>query len=133
MNASMPTCPTDVPDLGYAELADEYHRHIRALVDAHHGTGDPVSAGVLAGHAVAALATQHALAHRVLLTRWTTARDALTYGAGLDDTAAAMGLDPDEVAFGLTRWADGELREHRLTPVQHDAVLALVEGAEVTR
>lgn len=128
-----PTCPTDVPDLGYADLADEYHRHIRALVEAHHGTGDPVSAAVLARHAVAALAVQHALAHRVLLTRWTTAQDALNYGATLDDTATAMGLDPDELTFGLSRWADGELRERRLTSAQHDAVLALIDGAEVTR
>ena len=48
-------------------------------------------------------------------------------------TPALADLDPDELVFGLSRWADGELRERRLTPAQHDEVLALIDGAEVTR
>lgn len=128
-----PTTPAEVPDLSFSGLAEQYHRHIGALVDAHHGVGDPLPAAELAGHAVAALATQHALAERVLLSRWVTCRDALAYGSSLDDTAAAMGLDADEVAMGLARWADGQLREHLMTQAQHDEVLALVDGAEVSR
>lgn len=133
MSAALPTTPHDVPDAPYREIVEAYLRHVEFLVHAHHGIGEPVPAGDLAAHAIAALASQHAVAERVLHTRWTTARDALTYGATVDDVAAAMGLDPDEVTFGLSRWADGELRERRLTPAQHDAVLALIDGAEVTR
>ncbi len=131
--ATMPTTPADVPEMSYGDIADAHHQHLLALVLAHHGTGDPAPAEVLARHAVAALATQHALAERVLYTRWVTARDALTYGASVDDTAAGMGLDVDEVLLGLTCWADGQLREHLMTQAQHDEVLALVDNAEVTR
>ncbi len=133
MSAGFPTTPADVPDWSYREIAEAHLRHIAALVDAHHGTGRQQSPAELAGHAVAALATQHALAERVLQTRWCSARDALTNGASLDDTAAAMGLDVDELVFGLTRWADGQLRRHLMTRAQHDEVLGLVEGLAVTR
>lgn len=128
-----PSRPADVPDWPYREIAEAHLRHVAALVDAHHGTGDPRPAAELAGHAVAALATQHALAERVLATRWVTARDALVYGATIEQVGAGMGLDVDELTFGLTRWADAQQREHLMTRAQLDEVLALVEAAEVTR
>lgn len=80
-------------------------------------------------HAVAALATQHALAERVLYSRWCNVRDALTFGATPEQVAAAMGLDVDEVALGLRSWADGQHRQQLITADEHDAVLALVAGA----
>lgn len=130
MSAAFPTTPCEVPDGSYAEIVEAHLQHVQFLVHAHHGIGEPVPASDLAVHAVAALATQHALAERVLQTRWTTARDALTYGASLDDTATAMGLDVDEITFGLQAWAAGQFRERLMTRAQYDETLALVDTAE---
>lgn len=126
MSATFPTTPAAVPDVSHGELVDEYHLHIWGLVTAHHGTGAAAPAEVLAQHAVAALAVQHALAERILRTRWVNVRDALTYGATLDDVAAAMGFDPDDVPVGLARWAGGQLCEHLMTRAEYDTVLELV-------
>lgn len=130
MSTSFPTTPSDVPDSTYREIVEAHLSHVTFLVNAHHGIGEPVPAAGLAVHAVSALATQHALAERVLQTRWASARDALTYGASADDTAAAMGLDVDELTFGLRSWAAGQFREHLLTRAQYDAVADLVDAAE---
>lgn len=130
MSAGFPTTPCEVPDGSYAEIVEAHLQHVQFLVHAHHGIGEPVSASELAVHSVAALATQHALAERVLQTRWATARDALTYWASLDDTAAAMGFDVDEVVFGLRAWAAGQFRERLMTRAQYDEVAALVDTAE---
>ncbi len=131
--AAFPTTPGDVPDAGFHALIDAYMGHLTRLVHAHHGVGEPVPAETLVRHSIAALACQHAVAERVLNTRWCTARDALTYGASIDDTAAAMGFDVDELVFGLARWADGQVREHRMTRAQHETVLTLVEDPKVAR
>lgn len=133
MSAAFPTTPRDVPDSTFRDLIDAHLGHLAPLVDARHGIGEPRPAVELARHAVAALAAAAALAERVLHSRWCTARDALVYGATVDDVAAGMGLDVDEIVMGLRAWADGQLREGLMTRAQHDEVLALVEGPEVSR
>lgn len=127
MSPTFPTTPTDVPDGPFGDLIDAHLNHLALLVAAHHEIGEPLPAAELARHAVAALAVQHAVAERLLHTRWCNACDALTYGASLDDTAAAMGLDADEVAFGLSRWVEGQHHQDLMTRAQLDEVLALIE------
>lgn len=114
-------------------LLDAFHDHIGRLVDARSGIGRQLSVGRLRAHALDALAVGEALAQQMLNMRWTNVLDALSYGATVDDTAAAMGLDVDEVQTGLRSWADGQFREGLATRAQYDAVLALVDGGEVTR
>jgi hypothetical protein len=82
-------------------------------------------------HALTALAYQHALAERALHSRWVNARDGLRHGATVAQVADAMGLDADEVCFGLSRWADGQRRHGSMSEHEHAAVLALVsEGLQ---
>jgi hypothetical protein len=81
-------------------VLDALHLHQGRLVDARHGIGDPIPAEQLARHAVALLAIEHALADRVLASRWVTVAEALMYGATIDRVAAGMGLDVDEVRVG---------------------------------
>lgn len=132
-SAGFPTTPVDVPDATFRDMVDAHMAHTSRLVDARHNIGEPLPAAELARHALAALAGQHAVAERILYTRWCNARDVLTYGATVEDAAAAMGLDVDEVVFGLTRWAEGQHHENLISRAQLDEVLALVEGPEVTR
>lgn len=129
MSASLPTTPHDVPNAPYREIADALVEHIRFIFEAQH-SGSAVPAADIAAHAVAALATQHALADRILQSRWVTVRDALTHGATVDDVAAAMGLDVDEVVVGLGSWAAGQFRENLMTRPQFDATVALVDTVE---
>ena len=129
MSASLPTTPHDVPNAPYREISDALVEHIRFTYDAQH-SGDAVPAADIAAHAVAALALQHALAGRILQSRWVTVRDALAYGATVDDVAAAMALDVDEVVVGLHNWAAARFRENRMTRPQFDATVALVDTAE---
>jgi hypothetical protein len=82
----------------------------------------------LARHAVALLAVQHALAERVLASRWLAVADALGCGARVVEVAAAMALTSGEVEVGLCSWADGQRRFGHLTDAEHDAVLALLDG-----
>lgn len=132
-SAEFPATPADVPDATFRTLVDALMAHTARLVDARHGIGEPLPAAELARHALAALAEQHAVAERILYTRWCNARDALTFGATIPAVAAGMGLDVDELVFGLSRWAEGQLREGLMTRAEHDGVLGLVEGPEVTR
>jgi hypothetical protein len=95
-SADFPTRPADLPyQLSYPCLAERVLAHEAHLVDARHDLGDPLSADELAAHALAALACQHALAERILWSRWCNTRAALTFGATVDQTAAAIGLDVD--------------------------------------
>lgn len=135
-----PTSPAELPHtLGLTDLVAIYHRHVDPLVDAHHGLGPGLRPGELAGHAIAALAVQHALAERALYTRWVNVRDALRDGATVEQVATAMGLDVDEVTVGLRSWADGQLQLRRdlgpgwpgrhtvgLSEDEHEQVLALL-------
>ena len=100
--------------------------HQGPLVDARHGIDDPVPAEQLARHAVALLAVEHALADRVLASRWVNAADALTYGATVEQVATAMNVTAIEVAAGLRSWADVQRQFGHTTDVEHDAVLALL-------
>ncbi len=128
-----PARPSDVPpDASLGELVEAVLDHWSTLVDSRHGLGDLVPAGQLAGHALAALATAHALAERVLAPRWVCVIDSLTYGATLRQVADAMGLDVDEVVAGLTSWADGQRREGSLSGDGHTAVLGLLASEEGT-
>ena len=56
-----------------------------------------------------------------------TVADALTYGAPLAHVAAALSLDPDEVAAGLRSWADGQHEHAGMTAAARDEVYALLE------
>lgn len=129
-----PTQPIRPADIGHdvvlAELARQYHVHVAPLVDARHGIGEPVPPGQLAGHAIAALAAQHALAERALHSRWCNAVEALTYGATLDQVAASMDLTVDEVSVGLRSWADGQRHHGGLSDAERDEVYVLAAGGE---
>lgn len=131
MSAEFPTSAADVPhDAPLATVLQAFAAHTLRVVDAMLGIGEPLPVETLARHAVAALVLQHTVAERVLYSRWTTVRDALTYGASIGDVAAAMGLDVDEVVAGLRSWAAGQLRHGLVTEAEHDAVVALVEDVQ---
>jgi hypothetical protein len=124
---AMPARPGDIPHTASLhQVLDALHAHQGRLVDARHNIGDPIPAGMLARHAVALLAVEHALADRVLAARWVTAGEALTYGATIKQVATAMDLTAVEVAAGLRSWADGQRRFGHFTHAEHDAVLALL-------
>jgi hypothetical protein len=122
--------PTRPADLSHATplraLLEALGVHQGSLVDARHGIGDPLPADQLARHAVALLAVEHALADRVLASRWVTVGEALTYGGAIDEVTAAIDLTAVEVATGLRSWADGQRRFGHFTDAEHDAVLALL-------
>lgn len=87
-----PTRPTDVPhDVTLTDLATAYGVHSGRLVDAQHGIGEALPGDQLAAHAVAALATSHALADRALWSRWCNVADALRHGATIEAVAEACG------------------------------------------
>ena len=94
-------------------------------VPARHSIGDAIPAEQLARHAVALLAVEHALADRVLVSRWVTVAEALTYGATIDQVAAGMGLDVDEVRVGLAGWADGQHQFGHITTPSTTTLRAL--------
>jgi hypothetical protein len=99
---------------------------IRARSSTPAKIGDRLPAEQLARHAVALLAVEHALADRVLASRWVDVADALTYGATVEPVATAMDLTAMEVTAGLQSWADVQRRFGHITDVAHDAVLALL-------
>ncbi|MCW2899243.1 MAG: hypothetical protein JWO67_1508 [Streptosporangiaceae bacterium] len=125
-----PTTPGDLAGASPRELLDAWHRHVSRLVEARHNLADPpLPVGRLVGHALDALAVGQALTDAISNTRWTTASEALARGAGVERVAAAMGLDVDEVLFGLRSWADGQLQHGGLTPAGYDELCALVADA----
>jgi hypothetical protein len=124
------TRPADLAGASLRELLDGYETHRGPLVTAHLGIGTPKSPWRLRDAALGMLVCGQALAGHILAMRWVTVAEALSYGAPLEDVAAAMGLQPDEVAAGLRSWAGGQLREQRMTPAAHDDVVALVEGVQ---
>jgi hypothetical protein len=126
---TMPTRPGHIPHTASLRpVLDALHLHQGRLVDARHRIGDPVPAGQLARHAVALLAVEHALADRVLASRWVTAAEALTHGATIEQVAAAMDLTAVELTAGLRSLADGQRRFGHITDAEHDAVLAMLGG-----
>jgi hypothetical protein len=124
------TRPADLATASLRELLDSYEAHRTPLVNARLGIGTARSAGRLRAAALDTLVCGQALVDHILAVRWVTVAEALTYGAPLAHVAAAMGLEPNEVAAGLRSWADGQLREQRMTPPQHAEVVALIEGVQ---
>lgn len=121
-----PRRPDEVPHVGLVELVEQYGAHVYALLVGRPRIGDEVAAAQLFDHALAALALAEAVADRLRAARWSTVRDALAADAGRGaEVAAAVGLELDEVAVGLRRWADGQ-REHGLMTARDRNVVRLL-------
>jgi hypothetical protein len=128
---TMPTRPGDIPHTAsLRQVLDALRLHQGRLVDARHGIGDPIPAEQLSRHAVALLAIEHALADRVLASRWVNVGDAVTYGATIDEVVTAMDLTVVEVAAGLRSWADGQRQFGHITDAEHDQVIALLDDGD---
>jgi hypothetical protein len=112
-----PVRPTDLTGVSLRELLDAWHLHTAPLVYARHGLD--------------ALAAGQALTDQLMAMRWVTAAETLANSATLEHTAAAMGLDVDEVAVGLRMWADGQHQHAGMSAAARDEVYALL--GEVTR
>jgi hypothetical protein len=125
----LPGRPADVdPDTSLATLLDGYHRHLLQLATAR--TAPPPAPSMeIAERALAALAIGHTVVRDLFEERWAIVRDALVHGASYTQVGAATGgLEPDELAAGLTAWADRRLAAGLMTDAEHDAVLALVDA-----
>jgi hypothetical protein len=125
---SMPQRPRDVFRVALVVLAGLYHEHLGPTINALHGIGKQLPREQVARHAVAALAIGQAIEQYVRGDRWSTVRDALTYGATVAEVAGALDLELDEVAAGVTSWADGQARSCGMTADEHARVIALVLG-----
>lgn len=127
---SEPTRPGEIPhSVPLTDLASHAARHAGALFDHRHGIA-PLTDEGRAGHALAELAYQHALAERALAGRWVVACEALDAGATAERVAAAMGLDGGHLQSGIVTWAEHQYREGLMDEARHAEVLAL---AGVTR
>ena len=112
MNA--PTSPDDIPSDTYLGLLGHHcAQHHLALI---HGPL-PLTDVEVTKHALAALAYGTVVTERVESGRWPTVVVALTVGAGLERTAAAMGLDASGLRVGLALWVS---EQHRLGLVDAD-------------
>ena len=126
----LPERPSDL-DLGAspATLLEAYQQHLLVLASARAqertaGTGE---------RAVAALAIAHAVIEDLFEERWSIVRDALVHGVTYAQVGAATGgLEPDELAAGLTAWADRRLAAGLMSGAEHSAVLALI-GVPLSR
>jgi hypothetical protein len=130
VNAGLPRRPSDVPnDVPLAKLIEQYQEHVRAVFLARPGMADPATAEAMFENAIAALAVAHAVVDRLLAARWSTVRDALAADAGRGrEVTAACGLDPDEVAAGLSNWADQQNREGLMSDAEYHVVVLLARG-----
>jgi hypothetical protein len=135
VSAGLPRRPSDVPhDVPLAELIRQYDDHVRDVVVARPRIGDPAKAEAMFEHAVAALAVAHAVVDRLFASRWSTVRDALAADASRgQEVAAACWLDPDEVAVGLSNWADRQNREGLMPDVEYRVVVLLARGVRWDR
>jgi hypothetical protein len=122
-----PVRPTDLTGVSLRELLDAWHLHTAPLVNARHGIGDPEPIGRLRAEALDVLACGQALADQILAMRWVTVAEALAFGAPLGHVAAAMGLEPDEVAAGLRSWADGQHQHTGLSSAAREEIYGLLE------
>lgn len=122
-----PTSPADLDaDTSPLVLLDAYLRHVFALAAARSAAADSTGVGE---RAVAALALSHALVADLFEERWPIVCDALAAGvtpAAL--SAATGGLQPDELAAGLTAWADWRHAAGLSTDAEHSAVLGLIRA-----
>lgn len=108
-------------------LIDTYQRHVLALAAAR---VDPRREPVrqVGERALAALTIAHGVIADLADERWSIVRDALAAGMPRDRVCTATGgLEPDELAAGLTAWADRRARAGLLSPAEHAAVLRLVD------
>ena len=127
---AFPTRPTDVPEEATVwELLDAYHWHLALAVGGRSARSAPD--GLHARHAVAALAIGQVVVDTFVTDRWPLVRDALARGVETLAVGGALGgLEVDEVAAGLTSWADRAHRAGALSLNDYDAVIALIdEGA----
>lgn len=128
MNGTAARRPADFPhDTTLHALLDAFFAFLAPITNANYGIGEPQTADQVADAALGALAAQHALLDRLAAMRWCTVRDALVYGATIDQVAEAMALERDEVAAGLRSWADGQHEHGLMTGAQRDEVLQLVD------
>ena len=127
---SSPTRPGDIPhNVPLWELCVTYDHHALRIVEHRHGIGRPLTTERRLGHALAALAYQHALAERALHSRWSIATDALAAGATLRQVGAAMGgIDADRVHYTLRWWVDVQHQEGLMDDARRDEVLRLADG-----
>ena len=128
---SLPTRPGDISDnVPLRVLAVANTHHTLRIVDHRHGIGDPLTTEQLRGHALAALAYQHALSERALHSRWSIATDALAAGASLNTVAAAMGWlnTADRLSDALRWWASDQHRLGLMDDARRDEVLRLAAG-----
>jgi hypothetical protein len=123
------TDPADLDAATERELVDAWSAHARQVARARHGIGEPTPPALLAGHALGALATEQELTDRLVCMRWVTTRDALAYGAPLSRVAAALRLEPAEVASELRAWADDHHEHAGMSAAARGEVYALVERA----
>jgi hypothetical protein len=120
------TRPSELIRATLRELVEGYRLHVAALVNARHGVGRREPVGRLRASALDALTIAAAMLVQLAGERWSNVVDALTYGAPLADVAAAMDLEPVEVAAGLRSWADGQHEHCGMTAAARDEVYALV-------
>jgi hypothetical protein len=126
------TRPAELADVAPEELLKAWTGHKRLLAYDRCGI-EHLTPAQAARHALDALATGEALAAYVVAGRWVTVAEALAHGATVERVAAAAGLDVDEVAAGMTSWADRQLAHRLITSAQHDEVIALIERAPLLR
>jgi len=121
---AFPARPADIPDeAAVAELLATYQRHLFLAITARAANDHD------ARHALSALAIGQAIVDTFAGERWPLVRDVLEGGAGADDAGAALGgLEVDEIAAGLTSWADREHRAGALSLDDYDAVIELIAG-----
>ncbi len=127
------TRPADLAGASLRELLAGYEAHTTPLVKARHGLGEPEPVGRLRADALDVLVCGQALADYILAVRWVTVAEALAYSAPLGHVAAAMGLEPDEVATGLRSWADGQYEHTGMSAAVRDEIYALLDGGEAGR
>ena len=99
----LPRRPADLDPLAtLVDLIDTYQRRLVALTAVRLGNA-AMTRDDIAGLALAALATAHAVIDDLFVERWTLVRDALASGASVVEVGSAMGgLEADEVAAGLS-------------------------------
>ena len=103
---------------------DGYHRHVLQLAVAR--AGGALSSDQIVRHALAALSIAHAAVDDLSVERWPIVVDALTHGATLAQVGTATGgLESDELAVGLTIWADRQIAAGQLDPVSRTALVGL--------
>ncbi len=106
-------------------LLDIYHRHVLQLAAAR--VGGALSSDQVVRHALAALGIAHAVVDDLFVERWPIVADALTHGATLAQLGTATGgLEPDELAVGLTAWADRQIATGQLDPRRRIIIEELV-------